>query len=96
VPRRRLDLGRADLREGQVAERAAAVPALVAFRGQQLLRLGGGVDGLGLQPFDPSEAVSLLAPSLGIEEVVGERLRLPLGEAEGTQPGQGVFGPQAR
>jgi hypothetical protein len=40
--------------------------------------------------------VSLLAPSLGIEEVVGERLRLRLGEAERAEPGQGVFCPQAR
>jgi hypothetical protein len=40
--------------------------------------------------------VSLLATSLGIEEVVGERLRLALCEAEGTQSGQGVFSPQAR
>jgi hypothetical protein len=40
--------------------------------------------------------VSLLAPSLGIEEVVGQRLRVALGEAERAQPGQGVFGPQAR
>jgi hypothetical protein len=96
VPRRRFDLGRANLREGQVAERAAPVPAFVALLRQQPLGTGGRIDRLGLQPFDPGEAVSLLAPSLGIEEVVGERLRLRLGEAERAEPGQGVFCPQAR
>jgi hypothetical protein len=88
---RRLDLGRADLRQGQVAERAASVPALVALPRQQPLGPGGRIDLLSLQPFDPGETVSLLAPSFGIEEVVGERLRLELGEAERAQPGQGVF-----
>jgi hypothetical protein len=73
-----------------------AVPAFVAVLRQQSLGLGGRIDRLRLQPFDPGEAVSLLAPSLGIEEVVGQRLRVALGEAERAQPGQGVFGPQAR
>jgi hypothetical protein len=36
----------------------------------------------------------VLTASFCIEEVVGERLRLALGEAEGAQPGQGVFGLQ--
>jgi hypothetical protein len=96
VPGRRPDLRRADLGEGEIAERAASVPALVPLLREQSLRLGGGIDVLGLQPFDPREAVSLLAAPLRIEEVIGERLRLTLGEAEGAKPGQGVFGPQPR
>ena len=93
---RRLDLGRADRCERQVAEGAASVPALVSLFREQPLRLSGRIDVLGLQPLDPGEAVPLLAPPFGVKEVVGEGLRLALGEAEGAQPGQSVVGLQPR
>jgi hypothetical protein len=35
--------------------------------------------------------MSRLASSFGVEEVVGERLRLELGEAQRAEPGEGVF-----
>jgi hypothetical protein len=95
VLRRRFDLRRADLRKCEVAEGAASVPALVPLLREQLLRLRDRIDSLCFQPLDPGETVTSLAASLGIEEVVGERLRLALGEAEGAQPGQGVLCPQS-
>ena len=94
MPRLRVDLRSADLVQGEVAEGPAPVPALVALLREQPLRRGGGIDLLGLEPLDTREAVPLLSAPLRIEEVVGERLRLRLGEAEGAKPRQGVFGPQ--
>jgi hypothetical protein len=94
VLRRRFDLPHADLREREVAEGTASVPALVPLLGEQALRLGGGIDVLRLQPRDSRKSVSFLAASFGIEKVVGERLRVALREAEDAQPGQGVFGLQ--
>ena len=94
--RRRLDLRHADLRKREVAEGAASVPALVPLLRQQPLRLRDRIDDLCFEPLDPGQTVASLAASFGIEEVVGERLRLVLGEAEGEEPGQGVFGLQPR
>ena len=76
--------------------RPASVPALVPLFRQQPLRLRDRIDVLRFEPLDPGQTVASLAASFGIEEVVGERLGLALSEAEGAQPGQGVFGLQPR
>ena len=92
--RRRFDLPPADLREREVAEGAASIPALVPLLSEQPLRLGGRNDVLRLQPRDSRKAVAFLTAPFGIDKVVGERLGFALGIAEGAQPGQGVFGLQ--
>ena len=76
-----------DRGERQVAERAVAVPALVAGLGDQ--PVGARVRlqvAERLEPVDPAEPVAELAARLGVEEVLGERRRVRLGEAEGGDP----------
>jgi hypothetical protein len=81
--RRLVELCVADRRQRQVAERAATVPALEAGLVEHALRARVGVDAVErLEPRDPGETVALLAAALGVEEVVGERLRIVLAEAE--------------
>ena len=65
-----------DRGQRQVAERAVAVPALVAGLGEEPSRPRVRVEvGQRLEPLDPREAVAELAAPLGVEEVLGERRR---------------------
>src|SRR5262249_35518151 len=78
-----VELGVADRGERQVAEGATTVPALEARLVEHPLRPGVRIDAVErLEPRDPGEAVTLFAAVLGVEEVVGERLRVALAEAE--------------
>jgi hypothetical protein len=84
-----------DGRERQVAERAAALPALVALVRDDPLRPRGRVQvGERRQPVDAREAVALLATRLGVEEVVGEDTRIALVESERPQAAVDVLGAQ--
>ena len=66
-----------DRRERQVAERAASVPALVAALGDLNLGPGGRIEiRQRREPVDPRQPVPGPAPPLGVEEVIGERLRV--------------------
>ncbi len=61
--------------ERQVAERSAALPALVARLRHDTLRAGPRLDPLQrLEPLDPREPVAELPPTLGVEEVRREHL----------------------
>jgi hypothetical protein len=82
VRRRRFELRRADLRERQIAECAAAVPAFETFVRNESLRPCRRIDVLLFKPWDSGEAVPLLAAALCVEEVLGKRLGIALGEAE--------------
>ena len=93
VSRRGRDLRRADCTQREVAERAAAVPALEALLGLEPLGASVDVDLTAGEPLDPRQPVAALAATLGVQEVIGQELRLALGEAELAQLGQGVFGP---
>jgi hypothetical protein len=63
-----------DLRERQVAERAAPVPALVAALGDLDLGLGVRVEiRQRREPLDARESMTCAAAPLGVEKVVGER-----------------------
>jgi hypothetical protein len=42
------------------------------------------------EPVDPRQPVPQLPPPLGIEEVVGERSRVGVGESERGQPAEGT------
>src|SRR5207249_4149598 len=85
----------ADRRERQVAERAAAVPSLVtrlrddAFRGRRRIDVRQR-----RQPVDAAEAVAALPATLGVEEVVGKRLRIALREAESGETRGGLHRPR--
>src|SRR5207253_10148693 len=84
-----VQLSVADRGERQVAQRAAPLPALVTSLGDDALGLGAGVETLQrLEPLDPCEAVPTVAAPLGIEEVVGERSRILVGEAERAEPSE--------
>ena len=77
----------ADRREREVAERAAAVPALEAGAGEDELGPRRWIEALERrEPVDAREAVPELPPPLGVEEVVGERPRVGVGEPERGQP----------
>jgi len=68
------ELGFDDLRERQVAERAAPVPALVAALRDLDLGLGAGIEiGQRRQPVDTRQSMSGPTAPLGVEKVVGER-----------------------
>src|SRR5207237_8619430 len=89
VRRRIAELHLADRSERQVAERAAAIPVLVALLGREPLRPRVGTQvGQRLQPLDPREAVPVLAAPLRIGEVLDERPRVGLAEAEPAPPPQ--------
>src|SRR5207248_1574677 len=80
-----------DRGERQVAERAAPLPALVTSLGDHALGLRARVETLQrLEPLDACEAVPTLAAPLGIEEVVGERPRVLVGEADRTEPSERI------
>src|SRR5206468_12692105 len=92
--RRRDDAGRsgrivlergADRREREVAERAVAVPVLESGERSHLLRLRARVELERLEPLDPRIAVTRFAAPLCVVEVVEERLRVALVEAERPQ-----------
>ena len=84
--RGRGELGVDDRRERQVAERAAALPALVALVRDDALGTRGRVElGQRGEPVDPRGAVALAAARVGVEEVVGEDAGLALGEPERPQ-----------
>jgi len=86
--RRPLDEPVADRAQGQVAERAAAVPALEPRRLGDTLGQRRRVDVRERgEPLDPRESVSALPAALRIEEVIREQLRVRLGEAERADPG---------
>jgi len=67
------------------------MPALEAGLGEDALRPRPGIDARKrLEPGDPYEAVARLAAPLGVDEVVGEGSGVSLGEAEGTEPLDGI------
>jgi hypothetical protein len=82
------ELRGADLRQRQVAERSAAVPALVALGRDEPLGLRGGIELLLGEPIDPREPVAGLPSGLRIEEVGGERLGVTSLEPEVEQAWQ--------
>jgi hypothetical protein len=78
-----LELAVADGRKRQVTEGSASFPALEARLGQNTLRPCSRIEvRQRCEPFDPGEPVPLLPPPLGIQEVVRERRRVGLREAE--------------
>ncbi len=88
---RPLELRAHDPPEDEVADRAAAVPALEALVLLEQRRLGSRVVALELlEPRDPRVAVSLLAALLGSVEVRPQLLRVGLSEAERAQPAQAL------
>jgi hypothetical protein len=87
VRRRVRELRVADRRQRQVAERAAPLPALEARLVVNALGPSVRIDSLErLQPRDPCQPVAFLAAALCVEEVLGERARVPIGEPERAQP----------
>src|SRR5204862_4608866 len=83
--------------EREVAERAPAVPALVALLGDDPLRPRVRPQvGKRLEPLDSRVPVPELAAALGVVEVVEERLRVGLAEAEPAEPPQRLVRLQAR
>jgi hypothetical protein len=83
-------------REGEVAERAATVPARVARRRVVQPRHGGGVEAVErLEPGDPRVAVAPLASPLGVVEVPDERLDVLRREAQRVQAGPCLVRPHA-
>ena len=94
-PRRRgrtLELRAHDAGEHEVADRAAAVPALEALRLLEQRRLGTRV--VALEPLEPRNAcmtVPLLPPALRRVEVHPQLLRIGLAEAERAQPAQALL-----
>jgi len=79
------DLGLDDSREDEIAERAAAVPALVAALGDLDRRLGVRIEiRQRRKPVDAREAMALLATALRFEKVIGKRRRVLGREAEGA------------
>ena len=82
-----LELARADRREREVAECAAALPALVAALRDDTFGRGSRIEaGQSLEPFDTSKPVSALAAPLGVEKVVGKRAGVLFRETERTDP----------
>jgi hypothetical protein len=77
------ELGIANRRQGQVADRAVSVPALVPGLRQHTLRSRLRVEpGKLREPVDPRQAVARLPPPLRIEEVVCQRAGVGLGEPD--------------
>ncbi len=73
------------------------MPALVSGLRDDPLRAGSRVEvGQRPEPLDPREAVTALPPPLGIDEVLGEGLRVGLREAERPDPRQNLVGVQER
>ena len=82
-----LELAGADRRQGQVAERPAAFPALIARLGLHALRLGRGVEALQcLEPGHTRKTVPSLPARLGVEEVVGKCAGVLFRETERADP----------
>jgi hypothetical protein len=80
-----------DAREGQIPDRAVAVPALVSRLGRDPARLGAGIEiRQRAQPRDPGDPVAGTAPAIRFLEVVGKRPRVGLREAERAQLLKGV------
>src|SRR5206468_156393 len=80
-----------DGRQGQIAERAVAVPALVLVLVHLPPRARLRIDVReGLEPVDAREPVTGLAVGLGEEEVVGERPRRAVVEPQRVQPLKGI------
>jgi hypothetical protein len=74
-----------DPRKGQIAERPVAVPALEPGLGDDPPWLGVRVQiGQGRQPSDSGDAVAGPPAAIGVFEVLRERPRVGLGEAETT------------
>jgi hypothetical protein len=77
------ELGVDDSGEGQIAERAVPVPALVPRLGHEAPGLGLRIEvGQRAKPRDAPGAVPGAPAAVGVLEVVGERARVVVGEAE--------------
>src|SRR6188472_2119052 len=90
--RRALELDADDAAEHEIADRAAAVPALEPVLLLQQLRLGRGVESL--EPFEPGNprvTVTLLPTALRPVEVRPQLLRVGLAEAESPQPAEALL-----
>jgi hypothetical protein len=88
-----LELAVADRGERQIAERAASFPALETRLRDDTFRLGFRVQAVErLQPVDAGKTVAALAAAFGVEEMVGERPRVLVGEAERAQPTERILG----
>ena len=84
---RRLDLRPDDLREDEVAERAARLPALEPLLGNDAFRPRAGLQPVqSLEPVDAREPVARLPALLRRDEVPGEHAGVPLAEAEAADP----------
>src|SRR5205823_6410950 len=83
-------------RQRQVAERAAAVPALVALLRDDSFRPSPGLEiAKRLQPLDPRVSVPALPAPLRVVEVLEERPRVGVAETEPAQPLERLVRPQA-
>jgi hypothetical protein len=72
-----------DARERHVSDRAVAVPMLVSGFGRDPARLGASVEiGQSPQPLNPRDPVAETAAAIRILEVVGDRPRVGLREAD--------------
>ena len=88
-----LELPRADRRQSQVAERAAALPALVAPIGLHALRLGRRIEARQcLEPAHARKTVPSLPARLGVEEVVGKCAGVLFRETECADPLRDLHG----
>ncbi len=85
-----------DLVQHEVAERAAAVPALEALFRDQPVGPRAGVDLEPLEPVDAREAVSHLPPSLGVGEVLDEHVDGSVGKPERLEPSPSLLLRHAR
>jgi len=82
-----LELSCADGRQCQVAERATALPTLVAGLGDDTLGLSRRIEtAQALEPVDTREPVSPLAAALRVEKVVGKCAGVLFGETERADP----------
>ena len=81
-----LELTRADRGQRQVAERAAALPALVARLGDHAFGLGRRIEPFRVSSQSTRASRARASRALGVEEVVGERARVLLREAERPDP----------
>ena len=84
---RRLQLRARDSVQHEVADGAPRLPPLEAVPGGDPFGPGGRVEILqGREPVEARDAVAGLAAAIGVEEVVGEGRRVPLGEAQLSEP----------
>jgi hypothetical protein len=84
-PGRRLrELRLDDPRQGEIAERAVSVPALVSRLRDDPTRLGKRIQaGERGQPTDPGDPMPRAPAPVGLLEVVGQEASVALGETEG-------------